>query len=206
MQWVANTLEVERTPHVLWDSSDGFELKIVDSPEDLENDIRTRVEAGSSGRLVAGFCWPWSDPDRLGNLVADVKVGSWQRPWNARPNAGRLAPGIPKASFWASDPGGIEQVGCVYTAQGFEFDYVGIVWGKDLVYRPGTGWVGQYEHSCDTSVKRGAKSDPARFLRLVKNTYRVLLTRGLRGCSVYFEDDATRDFVLSRMEHSDHDD
>lgn len=206
VKWVANTLEVERTPHVLWDSSDGFELNIVDSPDDLENDIRSRVEAGSSGRLVAGFCWPWSDPDRSGNLVADVKVGSWQRPWNARPNAGRLAPGIPKASFWASDPGGIEQVGCVYTAQGFEFDYVGIVWGKDLVYRPGTGWVGQREHSCDTSVKRGAKSDPARFLRLVKNTYRVLLTRGLRGCSVYFEDDATRDFVLSRMESNDHDD
>ena len=80
------------------------------------------------------------------------------------------------------------------------------MWGRDLVYKPGTGWVGQYEHSCDTSAKRGAKSDPARFLRLVKNTYRVLLTRGLRGCSVYFEEDATRDFVLSRMESNDYDD
>lgn len=201
--WVANTLEIERTPHVLWDGSDGFDLRVVESPEVLEGEIRGHVEDGNTGRLVAGFCWPWSDPDRSGNLVDDVQVGDWQRPWNARPDAGRVAPGIPKASFWASEPGGIDQVGCVYTAQGFEFDYVGLVWGTDLVYRPGRGWVGQPENSCDATVKRGAKTDPERFLRLVKNTYRVLLTRGLKGCSIYFQDDATRDFVLSRLETND---
>ena len=58
-------------------------------------------------------------------------------PWNAMPDAGKLAPGIPKSSFWASDPNGINQVGCVYTAQGFEFDYVGVIFGKDLVFDGG---------------------------------------------------------------------
>ena len=62
-------------------------------------------------------------------------------PWNAKAEARRLGPGIPKSDFWASDPRG--QVGCVYTAQGFEFDYVGVVVGPDLVYRPmDGGWVG----------------------------------------------------------------
>jgi uncharacterized protein len=91
-------------------------------------------------------------------------------------------------------------VGCVYTAQGFEYDFAGVIFGRDLVWRPRQGWVGQPEYSHDTIVKRAAKSDPARFTALVKNTYRVLLTRGLRGCAVYFEDEQTRDFVLSRVE------
>ena len=73
---------------------------------------------GKTARLVAGFCWPWSDPDDVGELVADVRVGDWSMPWNARAEAGRLAPGIPKSDFWASDPRGIEQVGCVF--KGFE--------------------------------------------------------------------------------------
>ena len=120
-------------------------------------------------------------------------------PWNAKPEATRLATGIPKSNFWASDPGGLEQVGCVYTAQGFEFDYVGVIFGRDLVYRGRDAWVGQPEHSKDSVVKRGQK-DPGRFAELVKSTYRVLLTRGLKGCDVYFEDTATRDFVLSRTD------
>ncbi len=74
-----------------------------------------------------------------------------------------------------------------------------MIFGRDLVWRPRKGWVGQPEFSQDTIVKRAGK-DLAVFTDLVKNTYRVLLTRGLRGCFVYFEDDQTRDFVLSRVE------
>src|SRR5439155_12613898 len=133
-----------------------------------------------------------------GTLAPDVTVGDWSMPWNARPDAGRLRKSIPKSNFWANDPAGIEQVGCVYTAQGFEYDYAGVIFGRDLVWRPRKGWIGQPEYSQDTIVKRGAKQDPDRFTELVKNTYRVLLTRGLRGCYVHFEDEATRDFVLSR--------
>lgn len=200
IQWVANTLELERTPQVLWDMNGDFDFDIVDSPVELEAWIRNMYNTDFSARLVAGFCWPWSDPKNDGNLEDDVIVGEWLRPWNARDDAGRLAPGIPKSNFWATDPNGINQVGCVYTAQGFEFDYVGLIWGRDLVYRHGIGWVGQPEFSHDKVVKRGAKTNPEEFLKLVKQTYRVLLTRGLRGCYVYFDDVETRNFVMSRIE------
>jgi len=73
-------------------------------------------------------------------------------PWNTRDGVGRLAPWIPKSDFWASDPGGLAQVGYVYTAQGLEFDYV----GPDLVYRTlDGGWVGQRDQSQDRVVRRG---------------------------------------------------
>ena len=110
------------------------------------------------------------------------------------PDAGKLAPGIPKSNFWASDPNGINQVGCVYTAQGFEFDYVGVIFGRDLVYD--AGWRGNRKISHDSVVKKAPEEE---FVNLVKQTYRVLLTRGMKGCYVYFEDAATREFLLSRM-------
>jgi uncharacterized protein len=199
VQWVDNTLEVARTPQVLWQADDPFVFEVVPTVQALEQLIRQAAASGASARLTAGFCWPWSDPDDAGRLAADVVVGGWSMPWNARPEAGRLASGIPKSHYWATDPGGINQVGCVYTAQGFEFDVVGVIFGADLVYRPGKGWIGQPEESHDRTVRRGVSTEE--FTRYVRNTYRVLLTRGLRACYVTFLDAPTRDFVWSRIEH-----
>jgi DUF2075 family protein len=195
INWVNHTLNIEVTANPFWEASNPFEFKIFDSPEALEKAIHAKAAEKASARMSAGFCWKWSDPDSTGNLLDDVVVGDWKRPWDAKPGAGRLAKGIPPAALWAYDPNGIGQVGCVYTAQGFEFDYIGVIIGKDLVYRSGKGWVGVKEESCDTMVKRSKD----KFVDLVKNTYRVLLTRGMKGCYVYFLDDETRKFFESRI-------
>ncbi|MBM3763408.1 MAG: DUF2075 domain-containing protein [Acidobacteria bacterium] len=196
INWVNNTLEIERTANVLWNLEEPFEFRIADSPEQLDEWIRGKGQEGKKARLSAGFCWPWSKPRSDGTLVHDVQVGSFTRPWNARPNAGHLADGIPESNLWAYDPGGVEQVGCVYTAQGFEFDFIGVIFGTDLVYRPAKGWVGQPTASQDRDVRRSRE----RFVDLVKNTYRVLLTRGMLGCYVYFQDKETENFFRSRLE------
>jgi hypothetical protein len=196
VNWINNTLGVERTANIIWDRADLFDFKVIDSPSDLEKAIRQKVENGHTGRLVAGFCWPWSAPNHDGSLKDDVVIGNYNRPWNAKPDARMLARDIPKASLWAYDANGMNQIGCVYTAQGFEFDYVGVIFGPDLYYNPKLAcWDGRREHSADPIVKR-AKD---KFLDLVKNTYRVLLSRGLKGCYVHFVDEDTRNFFLSRM-------
>ena len=196
INWVNNTLEVERTANVLWNLGDRFDFQIADGPEDLEGKIQQKIALKHTARLVAGFCWPWSKPTRVGTLINDVQIGPFHRPWNARSDAGRLAPGIPPESLWAYDPRGVPQVGCIYTAQGFEFDYVGVIVGPDLVYRHDKGWVGNPSASHDTVVKRSKD----KFLDLVKNTYRVLFTRGIKGCYVHFMDKETEQFFRSRTE------
>ncbi|ARV17047.1 hypothetical protein AEP_00081 [Curvibacter sp. AEP1-3] len=196
INWVDNTLDVRRTANVLWKRKDPYDFRILDSVQDLDVAIRQKSKEGSA-RLVAGFCWPWSNPESDGSLVPDVQIDGWSMPWNARPEAGRLAAGIPKSNFWASDPGGLNQVGCVYTAQGFEFDYVGIIFGLDFRYDwQKNEWVGDKKQSHDTMVKRSKEQ----FIDLVKNTYRVLFTRGIKGCYVYFMDEGTRKFFQSRLE------
>jgi uncharacterized protein len=110
----------------------------------------------STARLVAGYCWPWSGPNPGGTLAPEVVVADWAAPWNANADARRLAPAIPRSDFRASNPGGVDQVGCVYAAQGLEFDYVGVIFGPDLVYRQTDGgWVGQPAESRDRIVGRG---------------------------------------------------
>jgi hypothetical protein len=196
INWVNNTLEIERTANVLWNLNDKFDFRIIDSPEALEKLIKDRIQAGATGRLTAGFCWPWSDPEPSGSLVSDVTIGEYVRPWNAKSNAGRLVREVPPENLWAHDARGSDQIGCIYTAQGFEFDYVGVIFGPDLVYRHGIGWVGDKTKSFDTVVKRSREQ----FVDLVKNTYRVLLTRGMKGCYVYFMDRETEKFFRSRTE------
>lgn len=196
INWIDQTLGIRETANVLWRSDDSYDFRIMNSVEELELTIRDRAKQ-EDARLVAGFCWPWSDPNADGTLVPDVQVGSWSMPWNAKPDAGRLARGIPKSNFWNSDPGGIDQVGCVYTAQGFEFEYVGVIFGLDLRYDwEANAWVGDKSKSHDSVVKRSKEQ----FLDLVKNTYRVLFTRGIKGCYVYFMDEGTRRFFQSRIE------
>jgi uncharacterized protein len=198
VRWVENTLHIRRTANHLWSGDQAFEFDIVDSVDELDARVRSLNADGETARLVAGYCWPWSNPDAEGRLPDDVAIDGWAMPWNAKPDAGRLAPGIPKSHLWASEPGGIDQVGCVYTAQGFEFDHVGVIFGRDLVHRPGHGWIGRREFSHDSGAKKGTSD--AEFLALIKNTYRVLLTRGLTSCTVYFEDELTKQFVLSRLD------
>jgi uncharacterized protein len=199
VKWVNNTLGVERTPNVLWEGAEGFDFQILGSVWDLEAAIRKKAADGFTARVAAGFCWPWSEPREDGTLVDDVVIGDYRRPWDAKPGNWRLASGIPSASLWATDPNGINQIGCVYNIQGFELDYVGVIWGPDLIYDlDRQTWVGDKKKSSDNVVKRSKD----RFVELVKNTYRVLLSRGMKGCYVCFMDRDTERFVRSRMEAS----
>ena len=197
INWIDNTVGLQRTANVIWDGSDGFDFQIMSSPQELETAIRQRAANGFTARVAAGFCWPWSVPRDDGTLVNDIVIGDYRRPWDAKPGNWKLAPGIPSAALWATDPAGIDQIGCVYNIQGFELDYIGVIWGLDLRYEfAEQRWIGDKKQSADAVVKRSKD----KFVNLVKNTYRVLLSRGLKGCYVTFMDRETENFVRSRMD------
>ncbi len=201
VNWVNNTLGIQKTANIIWDQDEeDFDFRIMESPETLEAAIRAKADHGHSARVTAGFCWPWAKkPHPDGTLVEDVVIDDYHRPWNARGSMSRLAAGIPKEVHWAHDPNGINQIGCIYTAQGFEFDYVGVIFGPDLTYNfDEQTWRGNKDQSFDSTVKRSGDQ----FAELVKNTYRVLLSRGMKGCYVYFMDKDTERFFKSRMEGS----
>ncbi len=187
--WVQRLLGLAPGGPVEWEGDENFWLTTADEPSVMEDRLRGLLGDGYGARMAAGYCWRWSDPVKGGGLVADVAIGGWHRPWNnkkASSHAG--APGTP---YWASDPASFEQVGCVYTAQGFEYDYSGVTMGPDLVWRGGR-WVARPDRSHDSQVKRGTAEQ---FDRAVRNTYKVLFTRGMRGTLVYSTDRETQELL-----------
>lgn len=156
-----------------------MEFRIFTDPSDMMVEIRRRnSEKRNSARIAAGFCWPWSAPNPDGSLVSDVRIGDFALPWEK------------KDAFWkwATDDSGMEQVGTVYTAQGFEFDYIGVIFGNDLAYDTDRKvWISRPENSDDSQVKR----KNANLTQHLKNVYRVLMSRAHRGVYVHFMDKST---------------
>ncbi len=197
LNWVDNILDIRENANMILTKNEKIEFRIFTSPQELYEEVRKKNrEKPNSARLVAGFCWSWSDPNPDGTLKEDVVIGNFRMPWEGK-NGKKLAKGIPPAPLWAYEPEGINQIGSIYTIQGFEFEYVGVIFGKDITYDPvKKEWIGTPANSADPSVKR-AKSN---FVDYVKQVYRTLLTRGMKGCYVYFMDENTRKFFESRIE------
>lgn len=185
-QWVLRLLGLAEGGQVAWSGDDNYTLLVAESPEQMEEFLAERIRQGYGARLSAGFCWPWSDAVAGEPLVADVRIGDWARPWNNKQE--RRHDGAPGRSLWATDEGGFGQVGCVYTAQGFEYDWSGVILGPDLVWREGR-FVADVTASRDPAF-RGKNA--AGFDMFARNVYKVLLTRGMVGTVIYSTDADTR--------------
>lgn len=177
-----------------------YHFEICDTPYELEKRIRSlNAPAGNEkqiARIVAGYCWNWSDrlqPD--GDLYKDVKIGDWEMPWetnNVRAIGSFSEKYAPSADLWASHPMGINQVGCIFSAQGFEVDYVGVILGPDIDYDKKEEriiTVKGHTHSVRDSAEN--------FDECIRNIYRVLLSRGRKGCLIYCVNKNLNDYFKS---------
>jgi hypothetical protein len=189
VRWVRALLGLSDDPPFVWEDEPGFQVRVVDSPFEMEFRLRQKLNDGYGARITAGYCWPWSDPRSDATLVPDVQIGDWARPWNVK---GERAVGdAPPSALWASQPGGFEQVGCVYTAQGFEYDWNGVIIGPDLVRRD-ERWVLQRSASKDPDFRNSKRIADSEVEALTRNVYKVLLTRGMLGTLVHSVDAETQ--------------
>ena len=195
VNWLSDVLQIKGTANYDgWESGD-FEFKIMDNPNDLRKAINSRASEGYSARLLAGYAWRWT---QAGNGNSDAQVDDveipefdFSMPWNSRK----------VGTTWAIDESGINQIGCIHTSQGLEFDYVGVIIGDDLSFNETTyNFETDQSKYMDTSGKRGLKNDPGELNRLVRNIYKVLMTRGMRGCYIYFTDRSTEKYFRDRLQ------
>ncbi|MFJ5289000.1 DNA/RNA helicase domain-containing protein [Streptomyces sp. NPDC088348] len=196
LRWVVRLLGLEGGGPVEWEPDDRMELYVVDSPQEMEEFLRTRQGVGYGARMSAGYCWKWSDAKPGEPLPADVAIGDWARPWNLKGE--RSVMGAPPSALWATDPAGFAQVGCVYTAQGFEYDWSGVIIGPDLLWRVDR-WITDRTASKDPVFKKATSDTDVD--RLIRNTYKVLLTRGMIGTVVYSTDPETRTKLRELVGH-----
>ena len=191
LEWVDWLLGFRADPSEDWRGR--YRLDFVSTPEELDDLMEEGTAAGESCRLVGGFSWEWSATLADGTLVDDVQIGEWSRPWNRKPKNIQYRPANHPYTLWATTDEGLGQVGCVYSAQGFEFDRVGVIWGPDLVWRD-SKWVAQRNQTKDPGLRRAAND--AELNRLMRNVYRVLLTRGMKRTTVLCLDVETREHLV----------
>ncbi len=192
INWVERLLGLRSGGPIVWEGDEYFELSAASSPEEMELRLEKVRTQGFGARISAGYCWPWSEPNQDGSLVDDVRIGEWAKPWNLRGD--RSIGGAPPSALWATDPAGWGQVGCVYTAQGFEYDWNGVILGPDFVWRTDR-WVSVRAENRDPDFKSLKTVSPEDFERLVTNVYKVLLTRGMVGTLVHSVDHETQGFL-----------
>jgi DUF2075 family protein len=194
--WVESVLGFSSDKRI-FRNTEKFDFRIFDTPGELYEELKKKEgEKPGSARLMAGFCWPWSDPQPDGTLVNDVRIGDFAMPWETKGD--QWAGDYPPWHQWAIVPRGFEQVGCIYTAQGFEFDYAGVIIGNDLVYDTESDSLkGNIAATRDPVLKRSK----AGFENYVRNIYRVLLTRGMKGCYVYIADSSVKKYFISRTKN-----
>jgi DUF2075 family protein len=196
LAWIDNTLGIRPTANEML-ASEEFDFRVFDDPNELHALIALKNRADNRSRMVAGYCWKW--PSKKDPTAWDITLPEfgYQRRWNLDKDG----------SLWIVTPGSDEQVGCIHTCQGLELDYVGVIIGPDLVYRDNQLVTDAAKRaSSDQSVrglKKLRKANPVRGQALgdmiVKNTYRALMTRGMKGCYVYCVDPALAAHLRSRL-------
>lgn len=178
---------LQRTPEtVAVDLSElNYDFRVFDDPSAMRDALREINAVSNKARMVAGYCYDWNVKHGRGEWDIELP-GGFRAKWNLETD-----------KIWAVNPRSFEEVGCIHTAQGLEFDYVGVLIGRDLYYDPTDGRVKTNKeaisHDDGSSGIRTAPDEVAR--RLILNTYKTLLTRGQKGCFVYCEDEGLRGYM-----------
>ncbi len=196
LAWLDNVLGIHETANRVLDKDD-FDFRVVDSPTELHDLIERKNRANNRARVVAGYCWDWTskrNPEAYDIVIPDY---DYRKQWNLDTDG----------SLWLIAPNSIEQVGCIHTCQGLEVDYVGVIIGPDLLARDGELVTAPENRSSQDRSIRGykklMKSDPelarARVDLIIRNTYRTLMTRGMKGCIVFCVDPETQAYFKQHL-------
>ncbi len=193
LAWLDQALGIRETANTHLSSKE-YEFKIFDSPDELHQAIAEK-NTNNKARVVAGYCWPWKSKKNPNE--DDIVIGDYRRQWNLDQDG----------SLWIIAEKSIEQVGCIHTCQGLEVDYVGVIIGPDLIVRDGVVITDPNQRDSHDKTIRGhkalAKANATEAKRItdliIKNTYRTLMTRGLKGCYVYSTDHETAEYFKGRL-------
>lgn len=194
MAWLDNVLDIRETANTTLDTK-SYQFKVFDSPEAMHAAIAKKNHKNRA-RVVAGYCWPWNSKNDTSQM--DIVIGDkYRHQWNLASNS----------MVWIIAPDSIEQVGCIHTCQGLEVDYIGVIIGPDLIVRNGRVITDATQRSSmdqtikgyKTQAKKDSIAAKEKADRIIKNTYRTLMTRGLKGCYLYCTDAETAEYFRSQL-------
>lgn len=194
LAWLDDVLEIRETANYDIEGID-YDFEVLDSPDEMRQKVIEQNQGSNKSRILAGYCWNWPRAGRADTNTHEITIGDFEISWN-----------LDGGEAFALSPTSINEAGCIHTTQGLEFEYVGVIIGDDLRYE-GDHVVTDYTKRAGTDqsikgLKKMEREDPKHALKLadeiIKNTYRTLMTRGMKGCYVYATDPNLRSYLKER--------
>ena len=184
LAWLDNTLQISETANYDLEDID-YDFRVFDDPNDLYKEIKERNKVNNKSRLVAGYCWNWQKNGQNNSDVHDITIGDFSISWNLK-----------DSEAYAIEENSINEAGCIHTVQGLEFDYVGVIIGEDLRYENGKVITDFTKRAASdksiSGIKKMVQENPLKAKaigdEIIRNTYRTLMTRGMKGCYIYCVD------------------
>lgn len=187
-------MQVRETANKILDFD--YDIDVVDSPHELLNWVESN-NRDNKARIIAGYCWEWPKKERSNPEYKDIVIEEYDfgMSWNF------------DQGVWAIEPDSVNQAGCIHTAQGLEFDYVGVIIGPDLYFKDDKVMTDSSKRAKSDQSLRGlkkkSKTNPQEAEeiadRIIRNTYRTLMTRGMKACRVFCVDDALGEYLKQRI-------
>ena len=195
LSWLDNALQIRETANIRLTEED-YDFRIYDSPTEMFEEIKRKNQSNNKSRVVAGYCWDWNSKQNHASYDIIIPQFGFRKQWNFNSN-----------EPWLIGEKSIDQIGCIHTCQGLELDYVGVIVGPDLSYKNNRVVTDGFKRSPNDQSLKGFKAmvakRPPEALQaadaIIKNTYRTLMTRGMKGCYVYFYDKALADHFRELM-------
>ena len=194
LAWIDDVLGIRETANFNIEGVD-FDIRVFDSPNDIRDLIIEKNREANRARILAGYCWNWSKESNNNSEVHDIKIGDFEISWNLK-----------NTSTYAIDENSVNEAGCIHTSQGLEFDYVGVIVGEDMRYE-NSRVVTDFKKRAKTDqslkgIKGLYRKDPGKADKtadeIIKNTYRTLMTRGMKGCYIYCVDNSLQEYFKKR--------
>lgn len=197
LNWIDDAIEIRKTAN--FDGFDfDYDIKVVDNPSEIRNMIIEKNKVNNKSRMLAGYCWQWITKNDKSEDKFDIVINEYdfKMKWN-----------LNSQEPWAIGENSVNEIGCIHTCQGLEFDYVGVIIGEDMRYENGqiiTDFTKRASTDKSLSgIKKLYKEDRQAALEkadeLIKNTYRVLMTRGMKGCYIYCVDEGLQKYLKYRI-------
>lgn len=198
LSWLDNLLEIRKTAN--FDDMDfDYDFRVLDDPNEVRRLIEEKNRENNKSRMVAGYCWNWISEGKNNTDIHDIVIPEYdfEMSWN-----------LGNSQTWAIDPMSVNEIGCIHTCQGLEFDYVGVIIGDDIRYEDGH-IVTDYTKRAKTDqslkginkIAREEGVEEANRIAdsIIKNTYRTLMTRGMKGCYVYCVDKNLQEYIKNKI-------
>jgi len=194
LSWLDNLLQIRETANETFEDIK-YDFKVIDNPSMLHKKIIDLNKNNNKSRLLAGYCWKWIS--KRNPRLKDIVIGDYEATWNLNSHG----------QSWLIHPDSVSEVGCIHTSQGLELDYVGVIIGPDMVVRNGKIITDAIKRaSSDLSfkgIKNKLKENPKESKKIadmiIKNTYRTLMTRGMKGCYIYCTDPETQEYFRNNL-------